>query len=155
MYWEEDTYEFSFCLILSLHRENFAIFFSKSQLLLRQSAIKLSERRISRLLGPVISKVLYSSPISIDTGTTFSLSINGCRPSIIHDQSSSGATVYIEPMAIVEMNNELRSLCAEENNEFYNTHDTVVVKLYVTALYFLSVSGFCKNTVEICDVLII
>ncbi len=36
---------------------------------------------------------------------------------LVHDQSASGATVYIEPMAIVEMNNELRGLCAEENNE--------------------------------------
>ncbi len=36
---------------------------------------------------------------------------------LVHDQSATGATVYIEPMAIVEMNNELRGLCAEENNE--------------------------------------
>lgn len=36
---------------------------------------------------------------------------------LVHDQSSSGATVYVEPMAIVELNNELRALCAEENNE--------------------------------------
>ena len=36
---------------------------------------------------------------------------------LVHDQSSSGATVYVEPMAIVELNNELRSLNAEENNE--------------------------------------
>ena len=36
---------------------------------------------------------------------------------LVHDQSSSGATVYVEPMAIVELNNELRSLSAEENNE--------------------------------------
>ena len=36
---------------------------------------------------------------------------------LVHDQSSSGATVYVEPMAIVELNNELRALNAEENNE--------------------------------------
>ena len=36
---------------------------------------------------------------------------------LVHDQSASGATVYVEPMAIVEMNNELRTLVAEENNE--------------------------------------
>lgn len=36
---------------------------------------------------------------------------------LVHDQSASGATVYVEPMAIVELNNELRTLVAEENNE--------------------------------------
>ena len=36
---------------------------------------------------------------------------------LVHDQSASGATVYVEPLAIVELNNELRTLVAEENNE--------------------------------------
>lgn len=38
-------------------------------------------------------------------------------PGIVHDMSASGATVFVEPMAIVQLNNQLKSLQLEEQEE--------------------------------------
>ncbi len=48
-------------------------------------------------------------------------------PGLVHDRSASGATLFVEPFAVVEMNNDLRALRADEQNE---------IKAILTALSF-------------------
>ncbi len=54
-------------------------------------------------------------------------------PGLIHDQSASGATVYIEPMVIVELNNDLKTLILEEEKEIERILRSFTVKVAAEA----------------------
>ncbi|MDY6064979.1 MAG: endonuclease MutS2 [Finegoldia sp.] len=49
---------------------------------------------------------------------------------IVHDHSQSGQTVYMEPMVIVDLNNDLKLLEAEEREEIINILKNISQKVY-------------------------
>lgn len=85
---------------------------------------KLNENVKTRLQGYVTSssyqKYLQDNIITM-RGDRYVIPLKseykGTIQGLIHDQSSSGSTLFVEPMAIVELNNDLKTAKIEEQNE--------------------------------------
>ena len=81
---------------------------------------KIKDTLSSMIHSPSLSKYLQE-PIVTMRGDRYVLPVkNECRsniPGILHDSSATGSTVFIEPAAVVQINNQLRDASIEEERE--------------------------------------
>ncbi len=81
---------------------------------------RVREKLNGMLRSQTTQKYLQEAVVTIRNGR-YVLPVKAeCRsqvPGLVHDQSSSGATLFVEPSAVVELGNENKRLLAEEKNE--------------------------------------
>ncbi len=87
---------------------------------IKQADARLKERLRSYTRASNVSKYLQDNLVTVRNGR-FVLPVKSeCRssvPGLIHDQSATGSTVFIEPFPVVDLNNEIISLKSEESAE--------------------------------------
>lgn len=86
---------------------------------IRASNSKIKET-LSKYIGGSYSKYLQENIVTQRNGryvVPVKVEYRNEVKGLIHDTSASGATVFVEPMAVVDANNELRMLEAKESHE--------------------------------------
>lgn len=87
---------------------------------IRKIGENIKARLHNYISSPSYSKILQDNIVTIRNGRyviPLKAEHRGAIPGLVHDQSSSGSTIYLEPMAVVEMNNDLKTAMIEEDKE--------------------------------------
>jgi DNA mismatch repair protein MutS2 len=88
-------------------------------------SIKITNDRVREQLNTIVnsgsSQTMLQETIVTMRNGRYCLPVKaeykGQFTGMVHDQSSSGSTLFIEPMAVVKLNNELRELAVKEQDE--------------------------------------
>lgn len=87
---------------------------------IRNASLRVREQLDKMIRSPLYQKYLQDPIVTMRSGR-FVVPVKAeCRGEVsglVHDTSSSGATVFVEPMAVVEANNEIRVLLSREQAE--------------------------------------
>lgn len=91
---------------------------------IRRSIVRQNEAiksKMNHMLGSAENKTLLQDSIVTMRDGRYVIPVKQEHrskfPGIVHDQSSTGATLFIEPQVIVNMNNELKQLFLDEKKE--------------------------------------
>ena len=87
---------------------------------MRVSAERVKDRLDGIIRNPATSKFLQDNIVTMREGryvVPVKQEYRTYVPGVTHDVSASGATVFIEPLAVLELNNELAALAREEEME--------------------------------------
>ena len=98
---------------------------ASGELLAIRRKMRSLNSKVREVLNEMIHSPKYSSllqePIVTMRGDRYVIPVKsehrGEISGVVHDSSASGATLFIEPMAAVEINNRLRTLLSEEKDE--------------------------------------
>ena len=88
-------------------------------------SMKITNTKVHEVLNGIVSKqtnqsMLQDALVTMRNGRyciPVKAEYKGQFPGMVHDQSATGSTFFIEPMAVVELNNELKELATKETME--------------------------------------
>ncbi|MCH4238819.1 MAG: endonuclease MutS2 [Oscillospiraceae bacterium] len=116
---------------------------------IRAASMRAKEKLDNMVHSPYYQKSLQEPIVTQRDGRYVVPVKSECRgevPGLVHDSSGSGATVFIEPMAVVEANNEVRVLQNSEKDEI----DRILQELSAEAGTFAdSVIASCNMAAEL------
>jgi len=87
---------------------------------LRAARVRLARKLERMVADPKFAALLQEPIVTQRQGRSvipLRAEYKGRLPSVVHDQSASGATLFVEPLAAVELNNAVRELELQERDE--------------------------------------
>lgn len=109
---------------------------------LRVAQERIQERLRRMVTSPEVARYLQDTVITRREGRfviPVQAGFKGQVPGVVHDRSTTGMTLFMEPLAVVELNNALRELTLAEEEEVYRilaelTHQVAAVGTELDAL---------------------